>query len=237
MRDLENNNIMIADPALISAGRLVEGAYAQNEELTGIVIPEGTEDIGEVAFFGCINLHSVSFPDTLRFIREEAFGESGLESVTIPAGVEEIAEKAFFSCSGLKRIEVAGQDTIVGPDAFGDCRNLFEGYVACGYPKSCNPPEELLYTLLWCTCPERHTEEVCRRAEAYIRENEALIMERILKFNNTAAMNGISKRKLLRQENINGYVAAANENRQAELVALLLAAIDNNTDTSGEFEL
>lgn len=237
MKDSENNNIMIADSSLISRGRLVEGAYAQNEEITEIIIPDGTEDIGEVAFFGCTNLRSVRLPDSLRYIREEAFGESGLESVTIPEGVKGIDEKAFFSCGRLKRIEVTGHDTFVGPDAFGDCRNLLEGYVACGYPPVCNPPEELLYTLLWCTCPERHTEETCRRAETYIRDNETLIMERILKFNNTAAMNGISKRRLLRQENINGYVAAANENRQAELVALLLASIDNNTDNSGEFEL
>lgn len=237
MRDSENNRIIAADSSLISEGRLIEGAYAQNEEITEIIIPEDTEDIGEVAFFGCSNLRAVTLPDSLKFIREEAFGESGLENVIIPEGVKEIAEKAFFSCSALKHIEVAGADTFIGADAFGDCKNLLEGYVACGYPESCNPPEELLYTLLWCTCTERHSEETCTHAENYIRENEELIMERILKFNNTAAMNGISKRKLLKQENINGYVAAANSNGQAEIVALLLAAIDKDADNAGEFEL
>lgn len=238
MRDSENKNcIPVADAGLISDGRLIEGAYAQNETLTEIIIPEGVEDIGEVAFFGCSKLHTVYLPESLKIIREEAFGESGLETVIIPEGVEQIDEKAFFSCEALGRIEVKGKNTLIGEDAFGDCRNLLEGFIACGYPEICNPPEELLYTLLWCSCPERHTVKTCEHAVSYIRDNEALIMERIFKFNNTAAMNGISRLKLLKQENINGYVTTANENKQTEIVSLLLAAKGKDTDNTGEFEL
>lgn len=238
MRDSENKNgAAYADAELINDGRLKEGAYAQNADLTEITIPEGVDDIGEVAFFGCPKLHTVHLPESLKIIREEAFGESGLESIIIPEGVAQIDEKAFFSCEKLRYIEVRGRRTVIGEDAFGDCRNLLEGFVACGYPEKCNPPEELFYTLLWCSCPEKHTEETSFHAKSYIRDNEALIMERILKFNNTAAMNGISKMKLLNQDNINGYVITANENKQTEIVSLLLAAKQKDTDNTGEFEL
>jgi len=220
----------------IAGGRLAEGAFAQNHSLESVEIPEGVTDIGEVAFFGCRNLRSVKLPQSLRQIREEAFGESGLESITIPEGVELIEEKAFFSCHGLRRIEVLSERVTINVDAFGDCPLLLEGYVACGYPQKYNPPEELLYTLLWCTCPERHKEETSEHARKYISDNEELIMERIFKSGNAAALNGISKLKLLRQENINRYVAIANEDNQTELIALLLASVDKSKDM-GDFEL
>ncbi len=222
--------------SLISDGRLMEGAFAQNHSLEEIVIPEGVTDIGEVAFFGCINLKKVILPQSLKTIREEAFGESGIAEVVIPAGVELIEEKAFFSCHQLRRIEVPGEQIKINTDAFGDCPLLLEGYVACGYPQKFNPPEELQYTLLWCTCPQRHGKEVGDHARSFISSNEELIMEKILKSNNVAALSGLSGLKLLRQENIGKYVAAANENNQTELVALLLAAAGRGIDT-GEFDL
>ena len=244
--------------------RLVEGAFAEDETLTELVIPEGVEDIGEVAFFGCVNLRSITLPESLKIIREEAFGESGLESVRIPEGTERICEKAFFSCPDLARIDVLSPDTAIETGAFGMCPNLLEGYVACGYPaESCppelimsgsptrdllyegaaeedaaylNPPEELLYTLLWCTCPERHGAETSARAEAFIRKNEKLVMEHILKNGNTAAMNGLASRKFLRPENIGGYIDEAGARHETEIVALLLTAAAG-ADGEDEFAL
>ncbi|MBQ0146648.1 MAG: leucine-rich repeat domain-containing protein [Lachnospiraceae bacterium] len=228
--------MIVSEDKITDGIRITEGAYAQDENIDEVIVPEGVEDIGEVAFFGCMNLRSVILPKSLKIIREEAFGESGIEKVFIPEGVKTIAEKAFFSCPNLKYIEIPGENTVIETDAFGDCRKLLEGFVARGYPEKYNPPEELFYTLLWCTCPEKHTAETCEHAERYIRTNEELIMERIFKLNNAAALSGVSKRKLLRQENISRYVTMANENNSTELVALLLAASDNRSGV-GEFEL
>lgn len=221
---------------MLKGTRLREGAFAEKEDLTEITLPDQIEDIGEVAFFGCTNLKQIKLPRNLKIIREEAFGESGLESVVIPEGVQLICEKAFFSCRNLKRIDVLPQDIVIQEDAFGDCPYLLEGFVACGYPQKTNPPEELQYTLLWCTCPERHSKETSERAINYIRRNEALIMERIFKFNNAAALNGITKLGLLRSENINRYVEEAGRNHQTELVTLLLSAARNAEDED-EFSL
>ena len=110
---------MTLDENKITNGRLVEGAYTQDETLTSVVIPEGVTDIGEIAFYGCVNLREVVFPSSLKIIREEAFGETGLVSALLPAGLEEIEEKAFFSCEDLRHIEVPGAGTIIGSDAFG----------------------------------------------------------------------------------------------------------------------
>lgn len=210
----------------LSGTRLIEGAFAEDETLTEVVLPDYIEDIGEVAFYGCVNLRRIVLPEGLKVIREEAFGESGLTEVRIPERTELICEKAFFSCEELARIEVPSARTVIGPDAFGFCPKLLEGYAACGYPENANPPEELLFTLLWCSCPERHTEETSARAKAFIRKNENLIMERIFKSGNTAAMSGLARQHLLRPENISRYVETANANRQTELVVLLLDAAE-----------
>ena len=87
-------NHQAIDIRKIKDGRITEGAYAQDTSLTSIIIPEGVTDIGEIAFYGCTELREVSFPSTLKFIREEAFGESGIEEALLPPGLELIGEKA-----------------------------------------------------------------------------------------------------------------------------------------------
>ena len=67
--------------------------------------------------------------------------------------------------------------------------------------------------------------------------NEALIMEKILKQNNTAALTGISNLKLLSRGSINRYVSMASDNGRTELTALLLAASDTSSNQEGEFDL
>lgn len=215
-------------------GRLTEGAYAQDESLTSVIIPEGVTDIGEIAFYGCTSLREVILPQSLKTIREEAFGETSLREVFFPAGLELIGEKAFFSCNELHRINVPGASTVIESDAFGCCDTLQEGYIACGYPDGIRHHEELLYTLLWCSCPERHGPEISAHAIDFIHKYEDLIMEWVIKHNNIPAMNGLSSTGLLRG-NINEYLIKSNLAGTSEITALLMSA-SSNTD-EGEFEL
>lgn len=215
-------------------GRIIEGSFAEDPELTSVVIPEGITDIGEIAFYGCTNLREVVFPSSLRYIREEAFGETAIKEVILPAGLELIEEKAFFSCESLRRIEVPGSSTAIESDAFGCCDHLHEGYVACGYPEKTRHHEDLQYTLLWCSCPERHTPGTSKRAEDFIRKYEDLIMEWVIKYNNIPAMNGIAGRDLLRG-NIGSYIIESNLAGTNEITALLMSIKGHPEE--GEFEL
>jgi hypothetical protein len=218
----------------IRNGRLVEGAYAEDLSITSVVIPECVTDIGEIAFYGCTNLREVIFPSGLRYIREEAFGESGIIEAMLPPGLERIEEKAFFSCGNLRRTEVPGPSTVIGSDAFGCCDLLHEGYIACGYPDNIRHHEELQYTLLWCSCPDRHTAVISKRAEAFIHEYEDLIMEWIIKHNNIPAMSGIAGRDLL-CGNISSYIINSNLAGTNEITALLMSMRGHAEE--GEFEL
>lgn len=222
------------DTSRIINGRVTEGAYAQDETLTSVVIPEGVTDIGEIAFYGCVNLKEVVFPSTLRIIREEAFGESAIREAILPPGLELIEEKAFFSCESLSRIEVPGQSTVIGSDAFGCCDNLHEGYVAPGYPPGIRHHEELQYTLLWCSCPGKHSPETSERAVSFIHRYEDLVMEWIIKHNNVPAMSGICRTALL-QGDISSYLVKSNAAGTSEITALLMSS--GSQFDEGEFEL
>ena len=222
------------DPSKVNNGRLVEGAYAEDSSFTSVVIPEGITDIGEVAFYGCSNLREVVFPESLRFIREEAFGETAIEEVLLPAGMELIAEKAFFSCDDLRKIEVPGVSTVIESDAFSCCDDLHEGFIACGYPDNIRHHEELQYTLLWCSCPERHSSSTAERARAFIHKHEQLMIEWIIKHNNIPAMNGIARLGLL-EGDLDAYIQQAHSAGRSEITALLMS-VPRRFD-EGEFDL
>ena len=225
---------MTIDESKITNGRLVEGAYTQDETLTSVVIPEGVTDIGEIAFYGCVNLREVVFPKSLKIIREEAFGETGIVSALLPAGLEEIEEKAFFSCDNLRHIEVPGPGTMIGSDAFGCCDSLVEGYIGCGFPDHLRHHEKLQYTLLWCSCPDRHSAETSKIAEDFISQYEELVMEWVIKNNNVPAMNGIASRGLLHGD-IDRYIIQSNEAGRSEITALLMSI--HQIPDEGDFEL
>jgi len=76
--------------------------YIDGQEVTDLVIPNGTTTIGNYAFIGC----------------------RGLTSVTIPEGVTSIGIMAFQSCSGLTSITIPNSVTTIGFGAFRYCSCL-----------------------------------------------------------------------------------------------------------------
>ena len=106
--------------------RYADNLYINGELLQGeIVIPEGTEKIGDYAFYNCSGLTSVTIPDSVTSIGNNAFsGCSGLTSVTIPDSVTSIGSSAFSGCSGLTSVTIGNGVTNIGEDAFYGCSGL-----------------------------------------------------------------------------------------------------------------
>ncbi len=159
-----------------------------------------------------------------RSLRAGAFWESGLYEVTLPESLLRIEDNAFWSSSDLKRITVPGRNTAIGLNAFGGCESLSEGYVARGYPgpEACDPPADLLYTLLLLSSGGSFPEEAVERAVRYAREYEDLLIERILLTNAGKSLEGMVSRKLLTPGKIPDYVKAAANAKRPELSAILL---------------
>ena len=108
----------------------VAGSTFQNQnELTGITIPNSLSQIGIHAFNGCTNLVYVSFdaPSNLSRIGDYSFFNcSSLESIIIPKTVTFIGESAFRRCSGLKSVifERPSNLSRIGLNAFRDCISI-----------------------------------------------------------------------------------------------------------------
>lgn len=71
-------------------------ALAGEKTLKGVVLPDGIEEIGEMAFYHC----------------------SGLSEINIPASVETIGVKAFDYCRNLAKVSFEGTPVSIGKYAF-----------------------------------------------------------------------------------------------------------------------
>ena len=211
--------------------------FASCINLEKIELPKGLKTVDDGAFLFCEGLRSIELPEGLEEICQLAFQNTGLERITVPASVFSIGEEAFFECESLKEANVLNPDAVIGKNAFGSNYKLIKGYIAPGYPEEDSPPAEMLYSMLWASCPEMHTGAVSKRAENFIRKNESLVMERVFKYNNIPAMSGIAARQLLKPENIDTYVKTALELELTEITALLLKAKGGARMDEGEFDL
>ena len=75
-------------------------------------------NIGDYAFCDCLNLQSVTIPESVTIIGKGSFYRCiNLQSVTIPNSVTNIGKEAFFKCENLQSVTINGNPKI-GTDAF-----------------------------------------------------------------------------------------------------------------------
>ncbi len=88
-------------------------AFYGNENITEVVIPANMRNIGNNAFFGCVNIRKATLPDkAIAFIPK-----ASLTQVTINGG-EIIPDFAFQNCTSLKEIVLPSSIKSIGRGAF-----------------------------------------------------------------------------------------------------------------------
>ena len=81
--------------------------------------------IGDSAFDECLNLTSVSIPDSVTNIGDSAFsGCTSLTAITIGSGVASIGTNAFLDCSSMASIVLPNSLSSIGDSAFDGCVSL-----------------------------------------------------------------------------------------------------------------
>lgn len=104
------------------------GTYKGDIVIPSQITYEGTTytvtTIGTIAFYNCQELHSVSIPNSVTQISDEAFGQSGIKSINIPESVTTIGRDAFHACKYLERISLSQKIEDIGSSAFSECSSL-----------------------------------------------------------------------------------------------------------------
>lgn len=104
--------------------KIIVGAFAGNEALQGVTIPDSTTRIGRFAFSGCKLLQSVTLPEDLLEIGYGAFRAcSELTTITLPEGLQVIDGYAFSFCTKLKII-LPESLSYIGNAAFSNCDSI-----------------------------------------------------------------------------------------------------------------
>jgi len=70
--------------------------YIQGQEVKDLVLPVDLTSVSPYAFYNCLNLNTVKFPDSMTTIGDSAFYNcNNLESVSIPSSITRIGVEAF----------------------------------------------------------------------------------------------------------------------------------------------
>lgn len=95
------------------------------DDIKKVTIKEGTEKIGQEAFYSCSELEEVKMPDTVTILGIECFsGCSSLESIKLSDNLEKITEGAFSYCEELKTIDIPDKVEYIPVKGFYNCTAL-----------------------------------------------------------------------------------------------------------------
>ena len=117
---------------------IVERAFYNCSELTGITIPNTVVAINQWAFYGCTKLSTITFEENSKCteIGYWAFYGTKIKSIVIPQKVTNIDTLAFYGCSSLENIDVEqGNTTYKSID--GVLFN-YDVTVLLTYPRACD---------------------------------------------------------------------------------------------------
>ena len=98
---------------------IYEECFITNAVITSVEIPDGYTSIGNYAFYGCHNLKTVSFPESINSIGMGAFTSSGIESADLSdTKINAVSAYCFKNCAALQSVELPEAVTLIGIEAF-----------------------------------------------------------------------------------------------------------------------
>ena len=100
-------------------------AFSDCVNLTSVSIPNSVVTIGSYAFKDCSSLSSVSMGENIQIIDVQAFsGCKSLEAINIPDNTTSIRNYAFYGCTSLLSVTIGNGVTEIANGAFSSCTNL-----------------------------------------------------------------------------------------------------------------
>ena len=101
------------------------GAFAYNEDIKSIEMPDTVTIIKSEAFHGCTSLSAVSLSQNLESIEDGAFLRcTKLSDISLPPSLNSIGYSVFANCIKLSKIALPDALNSLGLQAFEDCTSL-----------------------------------------------------------------------------------------------------------------
>ena len=108
---------------LVDDTTIGNNAFQYCTSLTSVTIPNSVKSIGNNAFQGC-DMTSLVIPNSVTSIGVDAFQGCDMTSVTIGNSVTNIGVRAFATCTSLTSVTIPNSVTSIGDRAFQDCTSL-----------------------------------------------------------------------------------------------------------------
>ena len=122
-----NDTAYYKDESNWTNGVLYNGTYllGAKTSLSGTYnVIDGTTCIAGNAFVNCTELTGITLPESLKYISQQAFWRSGLESVTIPDSVQTVSSNVFADCKSLSNVTIGSGLKRIGDYMFMNCPSL-----------------------------------------------------------------------------------------------------------------
>ncbi len=165
-----------------------EGAFASNQRIRSVFIPESVRRIEDLAFSHCEMLSDIKFSEGLSYIGEKSFEHCvSLQKIEIPRTVSLIDWWAFSECDNLRSVTIKGSGVCVKSSVgshlkevhlFGDLSKIgdtaFDSlYLVAGWMTLYVPSLSVWLTknIFYVPCSYRRREGNESRYELYIGES------------------------------------------------------------------
>ena len=121
----QNSSYLSEDGVLFNKDKTVLIKYPEAKAETSYSVPSTVTEIGEYAFYNCVNLENITIPNSVNTIGNGAFYcAAKLTSIIIPSSVTDIESDAFSKCTGLTSVAILGNITKISPYMFYYSTNL-----------------------------------------------------------------------------------------------------------------
>lgn len=105
-------------------------AFYECSSVQSITLPETIISIGNMSFAGCTSLARVSFNEGLKSIGENAFARcESLNAIVLPSTLIKIGDQAFYRCSSLTSVRVPKMVSQLGNGVFAYCTGMIQAMV------------------------------------------------------------------------------------------------------------
>jgi hypothetical protein len=109
-------------PTNVTIKKISDNAF-RDAEMEILILSDGIEEIGELAFYNCLNLKTFIFGDGMKTVNRNIFSSSSdyvktIENLILPRYLEKIEDYTFWRFSNLKNVVIPESLVEIGEKAF-----------------------------------------------------------------------------------------------------------------------